>query len=172
MVYLFYLLVGIFLLIVQTTVLPVWPFLDQSIDLLVPLVIYIGISRSHRESIPLILLLGFLVDNLSGSPLLLYMMIYFWLLIGVWLALQFFQIGTYLRLAVLVVLGVLLKHLILILFFYVYLPDFHVPPARLGTIGLQLIWAALLGPLLIAIFEHLNAALYKRLGRPTAAEAD
>jgi cell shape-determining protein MreD len=172
MVYIFYLLSGLFLLILQTSVLPLLPYLQNTIDLLVPLVIIVGTSRSLRESLPIILLLGFVVDNLSGSPLFLYTLIYFWLLMGVRLTLQIFQINTHLRLALLVMLGVLLKNVLMTAFFYVYYPDSQMLPARIETTAAQLIWAALLAPVLIVLFERLNAAILKRWPRASAAEAE
>ena len=61
--YCFYIAVCLFLIILQTTLLPFIPFLENVYDLLIAFVIYLGLYRPIREGLILVFLLGFLVDN-------------------------------------------------------------------------------------------------------------
>ena len=73
MSYFFNISVCLFLVILQTTVMPYLPLLDSFYDLLIPFIVFIGLSRPVRESLPFVFCLGFIMDNLSGSPFGLYL---------------------------------------------------------------------------------------------------
>ena len=80
--YLFNISACLFLVILQTTIIPYLPLLDKFYDLLIPFIVYLGLSRPVRESLPFVLFLGFIMDNLSGGPFGLYLTTYFWLFVG------------------------------------------------------------------------------------------
>ena len=44
--------------------MPYWPLMNSFYDLLIPFVIYLGIARPARESLPFIIFLGFIMDNI------------------------------------------------------------------------------------------------------------
>ena len=82
MIYCYYIGVSLCLVILQTAVLPYVPLLDRLYDLIIAFVIYLGLYRPLRDGLILSFFLGFIMDNLSGSPFGLYLTIYCWLLIG------------------------------------------------------------------------------------------
>ncbi len=86
--------VCLFLVILQTTVMPNLPLLDSFYDLLIPFVVFLGLFRPVRESLPFVFFLGFIMDNLSGSPFGLYLTAYFWLFIGVKGITKLLQVGN------------------------------------------------------------------------------
>ncbi len=66
----------LFLIIVQTTLLPDIPLFRGMYDLLIPFVILISICLPVGESLPFVLILGLIMDNLSGTPFGLYVTFY------------------------------------------------------------------------------------------------
>ena len=77
MSYFFNISVCLLLVILQTTIMPYLPPLDKFYDLLIPFIVYLSLSRPVRESLPFILFLGYIMDNLSGGPFGLYLTTYF-----------------------------------------------------------------------------------------------
>jgi len=94
MSYFFNISACLFLVILQTTVMPYLPLLEKFYDLLIPFIVYLGLSRPVRESLPFVLFLGFIMDNLSGGPFGLYLTTYFWLYVGVKGITMFIQVGN------------------------------------------------------------------------------
>jgi cell shape-determining protein MreD len=63
-------------------------------DLLIPFVIFLSICLPARECLPFILVLGFIVDNLSGSPFGLYLTFYFWLFVSMRWVIKYLRAGN------------------------------------------------------------------------------
>jgi rod shape-determining protein MreD len=80
--YFAYIACGLFLVICQTTLLPRMSFVGYFFDLLLPMVIYLAVSRPWHEAVPFTVFLGVLMDYMSGGPFGLYLTSYAWLLIG------------------------------------------------------------------------------------------
>ena len=103
----------LFLVILQTTIMPHLSVPGRFYDLLVPFIVYLGLFRSVRESLLIVVFVGFIMDNLSGAPFGLYLTTYFWLLIGVKGITLILQVGNRLFIVTLIVAaGVLMENLI------------------------------------------------------------
>ena len=155
MSYCFNIIVSLFLIILQTTVMPYLPLLDKFYDLLIPFIVYLGLSRPVRESIFFVLLLGFVMDNLSGGPFGLYMTTYFWLFIGVKGITMFIQVANRLVIITLIVAtGVLLENLIILGAFAVFSSkqQFAGDIGRIVTV--QVLWAIFTGSLFLMLFRN------------------
>jgi cell shape-determining protein MreD len=92
--YCFYIGTCLLLIIVQTTVLTYSNAIGGIYDLLIPFVIFLSICMPVRECLPFILVLGFIVDNLSGSPFGLYLTFYFWLFVGMRWIIKYLRAGN------------------------------------------------------------------------------
>ena len=110
----FYIGICLFLLIIQTTILPYIPLTQGMYDLLIPFVIFISICLPIRESLPFALALGLIMDNLSGSPFGLYLTFYLWLFIGVRFIIKFLRVSNKFFLAVVVIVAVLVENILMI----------------------------------------------------------
>ena len=173
MIYFFYISACLFFVIVQTVIIPYIPFLVRFYDLLVPLIIYLGLYRPVRESIPFVLFLGFIMDNLSGSPFGLYLTTYFWLFIGVRLVTQLFQVGNRILIACLVVAGVLVQNLIFLMTSSLLGHDQQLPSATIHNVLVQCIWAIFTGPPFLMLLSftqkraeiRFNTVFAKRKGK-------
>lgn len=156
----FYIGTCLFLIIVQTTLLNYYRIFDGMYDLLIPFVIFISICLPLRESLPFVLILGLIMDNLSGSPFGLYLTFYFWLFAAVRWILTFLHVSNKLLLSLVVVLAVLIQNLLIIGIYGMVGPGWQLPASALKNIAIQFFWALATGPLclfgLLAISRHYN----------------
>ena len=83
MTYLLYSVTCLILLLAQTVILPDIPGLVIYYDLVLLFVFYLSLFRPIRESLPIVLILGFIMDNLSGAPFGVYFTTYFWIYFGI-----------------------------------------------------------------------------------------
>ena len=172
--YCFYVGVCLFLILLQTTILPFIPLLQSIYDLLIPFVIYLGLYRPIREGLIFVFILGFPMDNLSGSPFGLYLTTYCWLFIGVKWITTLFQVGNRVLISVVVAAGVLVGNAIFISSFTIE-PDTRLPENAIQTVFIQFLWALVTGPLMLMIFRYgqnylddLTAGLLARRGNHSA----
>jgi len=160
MSYFFNISVCLFLVILQTTVMPNLPLLDSFYDLLIPFVVFLALSRPFRESLPFVFFLGFIMDNLSGSPFGLYLTAYFWLLIGVKGITKLLQVGNRLFIISLIVgAGVLIENLIFLGTLTILGPDQQLAGNAAKTVTIQVLWAIWTGPLFFVILRNLQKRL-------------
>ena len=156
----FYIGTCLFLILIQTTIVPYFTAFNEIYDLLIPFVIFICICLPVRESLPFVLILGLIMDNLSGSPFGLYLTFYFWLLGGVRLILKFLRVSNKFLLSLVVVAAVLIQNLIVIGTFALSGPDWQLPADTFKNMALPIIWALLTGPLfllgLLALSRRFN----------------
>ena len=137
------------LIILQTTILPYFNFLTGIYDLLIPFVIFICICLPLRESLPFVLILGLIMDNLSGSPFGLYLTFYFWLLVGVRWIIKFLRVGNKLLLSVAAVVAVLIENTLIVGTFALSGSDWQLPANVFKNIALQFFWAIPTAPLFL-----------------------
>ena len=65
-----------------------------------------------RESLPIIIILGLIMDQLSGSPFMLHVTAYFWVYISLRWITKVLQVGNRFRLPFIVSVGVLIENFI------------------------------------------------------------
>ena len=173
MSYFFNISVCLFLVILQTTVMPTLPLLDSFYDLLIPVIVFLGLSRPVRESLPFVFFLGFIMDNLSGSPFGLYLTSYFWLFIAVKGVTQLLQVGNRLLIITLIVAaGVLIENLIFLGTLTILGPDQQLAGNAAKTVTIQILWAIWTGAIFLMVLRNLQSgldtgfrAIYARKGR-------
>lgn len=150
----------LFLIILQTAILPYFNVLSDIYNLLIPFVIFICIYLPLRESLPFVLILGMVMDNLSGSPFGLYLTFYFWLLLGVRWVITFLRVGNKFLLSSVTVVAVLLENILIIGTFALSGPGWQLPADVFKKIALQFFWALATAP----IFLFCLQAFLKRFG--------
>lgn len=155
MSYFFNIIVSLFLIILQTTVMPYLPLLDKFYDLLIPFIVYLGLSRPLRESLFFVLLLGFIMDNLSGGPFGLYLTTYFWLFIGVKGITMFIQVANRLFIITLIIAtGVLMENTIILGAYAVLGSGQQFAGDLVKIVAVQVLWAILTGSLFLMLFRN------------------
>jgi rod shape-determining protein MreD len=169
--YFYYVAVCLFLIVLQTTILPFIPLFENFYDLLIPFVIYLGLFRQIREGLILVCLLGFLMDNLSGSPFGLYLTTYCWLFIGVKWIITIFQVNNRVLFSLVVAAGVLIGNGIAIGSIAIQAGEMRLPENAMQIVLIQFMWALVTGPLLLMLFrfgqkhlEDITRGLFARRG--------
>ena len=160
MSYFFHISACLCLVILQTTIMPYLPLLDKFYDLLIPFIVYLSLSRPVRESLPFVLFLGFIMDNLSGGPFGLYLTTYFWLYAGVKGITAFIQVGNRLLIITLIVAsGVLFENLIFLGAFAILGSRQQFAGGAFEIVTVQVLWAIFTGSLLLLFFRNAQSRL-------------
>jgi hypothetical protein len=155
MLFLLDIAVGLTVAVFQTSVVPQLPLLSNCYDLMLPYVIYQAIFRPSRESVVLVVGAGGLMGHLSGAPVGLFVMVYLWVMVGVWWGVRFFHMGNYLLVPFVVAIAVLVENALFALYITVRITGTIVPISTGGIIFGQVGWALISAPLFMML---LNAA--------------
>ena len=172
MSYFFNISASLFLVILQTTVMPNLPLLDSFYDPLIPFIVFLGLSRPVRESLPFVFFLGFIMDNLSGTPFGLYITSYFWLFVGVKGITKLLQVRDRLFITTLIIAaGVLIENLIFLGTLTILGPDQQLAGDAAKTVTIQVLWAIWTGPIFMVVLRDIQnrlddgfRAIYARKG--------
>jgi cell shape-determining protein MreD len=152
--------VGLTLVVLQTAVMPYLPLLDSFYNLLIPFIVFLGLYCTVREGLPFVLILGFLTDNLSGSPVGLYLTAYIWLFIGVKGITALLQVGNRLFIITLIVAaGVLIENLIFLGTLTILSSDQKIAGDAAKIVTIQVLWAIWTGPVFLLILRNLRNRL-------------
>lgn len=163
MTYCFHLCTCLCLVIIQTTIIPCFLLFDNFPDLLAIFIIFLGLFRKVREGIPAVFLLGFIMDSISGSPLGIYVTIYFWLFICVKWVIKYLHAGDYVLLLFVIVAGVLIENVILLGTVAALAPASHFHAPVFKTVIIQVLWAVCIGPFMILFYNYIYKGWDKRL---------
>jgi rod shape-determining protein MreD len=153
MTYCFHICVGLCVVVFQTTIVPFLPLPGRFYDLLALLVVYLGLFRSAREGIPVILLFGLIMDAFSGVPFGLYTTAYVWLYISARWIIKYLHAGNIFLLPIVVVFGVLMENTIFLVTITLADPGSQLSPIAFRSISWQVLWAFFTGPPLLVFLK-------------------
>ncbi|MEE4609063.1 MAG: hypothetical protein V2L15_09250 [Desulfobacteraceae bacterium] len=156
-----FLLLGMALIVLQTSVLPMAGLGTGGFDLLVPLVVYLGLQQRLRDGLPAVLLIGLAVDSLSGAPPGYYATAYFWIWALVHWLIGFLQVAGTFMLPAAMAGAVMVENLVLVAIPILLGKEAPAPRQALETVAWQAAWTVLIGPVMVVGF----AALQRRLRR-------
>lgn len=151
---LYYPAVCLTLVVLQTAVIPQFRLLDGFYDLTACLVIYLGLFRPVREGAAVVLIMGFVMDTLSGGPLGLYLVSYVWLFIGIRWVIGYLRVANTLLLPLAVVSGILLQSGIFLACVSFLGAEAALPPDGLRLLAAQAVWGLFTGVALLGIFGY------------------
>ena len=154
MIYCLYIGVSLGLIILQATLIPLLPFSDKIYDLLVPYVLYLGLFRPAWKTLPIIILLGLVMDNLSGGPFGLFTSIYFWLFLGaIWMR-TFIHASNMFLLPIVVACGVLLENVVFLVMVTIFESDFLFPEDTLRIATMRVLSALGTSPIFLIFYNY------------------
>ena len=156
MTYIIYIFVCLAVVVFQTTISMYIAVFDGFYDMLLLFVIYLGLFRSVRESLPFIILLGVAMDALSGGAFGLYMTSYFWLYVFILWLTKFMPANNSIIIPVIVILAVIIENAVFLGTMALLDPNAKLPSSSLRSVLLQLVWAVVTGPVLILVLRGLN----------------
>lgn len=168
MTYCFHAGICLFLVILQTAFMPNLPVFHGAYDLLLPFIIFLGFFRSLRESIPVIIFFGFIMDNISGGPFGVYVTTYFWIFICVRWAIKFFHAHNRALLLFAVATSVLIENFIFLGTTAMIKPALRFPASALSSITIQILWAMCTGPLFLFFFNYIHKGWDKLISEMSA----
>lgn len=165
----FYGVIGVLLIVIQTSLFSDLLARYHLFNLMTPFIIYIGLFRSLPESIAAALLLGALMDAVTGGPFGVYMMTYFWIVVGERWGRQFLHAGSILLLPMMCAFGVMIENSALIGVSLASGNGDVLLPAAYRALVIQMVWAVFLGPPIIAVIQLLHTVLDRRSGEASQA---
>ncbi|MFH1976402.1 MAG: hypothetical protein ABIJ52_12715 [Pseudomonadota bacterium] len=155
--YLLYIFSCLVPILIQTTVIHDLPLFNGFYDLLIVVVIFLGLYRNLRESIPVILFAGFIMDNLFNGPFGLYLTVYLWLYACIRWCSVYFNVRSILFLAFIVPAGVLFENIIFLGSFAMFNSgSFHYSDIY-SVVAEQIIWALITGSVCIMLLKFTHS---------------
>jgi len=89
MKWLFFILISLFLIILQTVIFPGASWFSNSFDLNIILIIFLSLNFPRYWTAAVIACIGGVMDSLSGGPFFVYLFSYIWIFLIVHMARQF-----------------------------------------------------------------------------------
>lgn len=159
MTLLVFLLIGMSLIVLQTSVLPMVGIWTGGLDLLVPMVLFFGLQLRLRDGLPAVLFIGLAVDSLSGAPPGYYVTAYFWIWALVYWLIGFLQVAGTFMLPLAMAGAVLVENLVLVAIPVLLGKEAPALRQALETVVWQAAWTMLIGPLMVAGLSVLQRRL-------------
>jgi cell shape-determining protein MreD len=147
----------LFLVIFQTTIYYAIPALNHFVDLLITFVIYAGLFLPFLESIVLVLVLGALMDSISGGLFGLYLSIYFWIIVGLRPFVTLLNLKNTHTLRLLLVIAIGFEKMMLFIGTVALKQEIVFSSESIREMAYQLFWTLALGPLLIRLLNAMDS---------------
>lgn len=138
----------------QTSVAPKIGFLRDIFDLMIVLVVYAAIYRPIKESVVFIMLMGVLIDNISSSPLGLYVTVYIWLFVGVRWIIRYLYASNVVLIPLIIAGSIVYENLLVIALMALFEKTFYLHSDMFTLIMTQVLWGLLMGPLLLLFVKN------------------
>ena len=147
----------LFLVIFQTTIYYAIPALNHFVDLLITFAIYAGLFLPFLESIVLILVLGTLMDSITGGLFGLYLSIYFWIIVGLRPFVTLLNLKNVHTLMLLLGIAIGFKNLMLFVGTVALKQEIVFSSESFRAMAYQLFWTLALGPILIRLLNAMDS---------------
>jgi len=153
------LLIAIFFISVQTTLIKAFIGLTASFDLLIPFIIFLILFGSQLEIWLVILFGGVAVNMVSGAPIGIYLIIYVWIYVLFKNIKIYFQTPDSLLFVTLVIMSIMIEQLIFIVFSFFYKSSLIFSLRPFQIIFVQILLAFLFSPFLLTFFHKVFSIL-------------
>lgn len=155
-VFFLYLTIGLVAIVGQTTILRLPLFRNLFYDLLIPLIVFLGLRLRDGKGISLLIILGLVMDLLSGGIFGLYLSSYFWIFLSIKGISKYFDVDDATFQGILIALCVLGQHLVFCVLLAPPWKGSQLLAARVIPVLLQAAIAALTGPSILALLGKLK----------------
>lgn len=157
--YVVYLILGILLVGLHTAILSDFPDIISFYDILIPLVVYLSLFRSLSAGLLTVLIIGYLMDMVSGAPNGIYMAVFMIVFLVFRNITAYFHAQERLLFTVCTAAGVFIENLIFSLLLIPAQPDPALLIKAVQLVIVQLIWVLLTAPLIFRIFSAVFAGV-------------
>lgn len=149
------------LVVFQTTVMADLAIFEGFYDLPVTFVVYLALYRRIKESLPIVVTIGFVMDSLSAAPFGLYLSGYLWIFAGIRWIMRYFHLRTSAMVMFIVPLAVVIETFFSLTALSLQVQGRIGLPAVSTRVGVQLFWALLTGPLFLMVYESIHGRIEK-----------
>ena len=157
-----YLVLGLLTIVAQTTILKLPIFHGVFYDLLIPLVVFLSLNLPNRKGVLVVVILGMIMDLLSGGIFGLYLTIYFWIFLSVKSLSKYFDVDKSLFQSVLIGAYVFAQHLVFCISVAAPWKEARLLAAQTAPVMLQTVLAVLTGPGILIFLGRLHTRLQTR----------
>lgn len=157
MTYLVYIIVFFCLMLFQTTVLPAFFNAANIYDIMIVFIIYMGFFRSVVESIPVVIILGIVMDCFSGGAFGIYITTYLWLYAVVTVIIQYLHVDSSLLIPFAISIGVIWENCIILM--TVAIRNFEISFSAFFAkiLAVQILGAVFTGPFVFFIIKNCHS---------------
>jgi cell shape-determining protein MreD len=167
----FVVVIWMVLILGQSVVLPLAFGLNYVYDLTIPIVVYLALFRSLREGGAIVLLLGIIMEGLSGGPFGIYMTTYYWVFALLKWLISLFNVQSNFLIPFVVAAGVALENAVVVLVMSLGGSDPATIAGVVNDMVIQVIWALPTGPVILLAIQSLVNTFERRLvSRITTSE--
>lgn len=159
MTQLVYIPIALILILFQTAILPFFFHVNHSYDLMIIFIIYLGLYRSLLEGIPILLILGLMMDCLSGGAFGTYTSTYMWFYVIIRMTIQYLHVNSLIVLPVTLISGVILENLIVLLTVIIGRGELDFSYTPFKIVLYQLLWAVLTGPIVFEVIKTIHESV-------------
>ncbi|MBF0303621.1 MAG: hypothetical protein HQK73_11320 [Desulfamplus sp.] len=117
--FIFYFILSLSLIVIQTSVFPSLSFFSHSFDMLLIIILFLSLMFSSYALILAVFLIGWCMDSLSGAPLGLYTIAYIWIFIMVQVLKKFVHRGNIIFLPFISAFSVMMENGFLFFSFFI-----------------------------------------------------
>lgn len=155
MQYLVFFSLSLFIIVLQTTIMPnifgsLWFY-----DLIIPLVIYFSLYRPFREGFPVLFLAAMMMDMISGAPPGIYLTTYIWLYLAFRQTWRFFDVKQSHLFPVVVIIGVVFQQLVFWIVISLQAGHFVFSAGGIRLVFFQMLWAVVSSPIIFLLLQRL-----------------
>ena len=116
---LFFIILTFFLIVVQTAILPSFPWFSQCFDLLIIDILFLSLISFHYSMVAAIIIIGCIMDSISGVPFGFHIFSYLWIYIIVQIVKQLFSQQSIIFILIISIVSVLIQHGLLLFSIFV-----------------------------------------------------
>ncbi len=146
---LFFIILTFFLIILQSIVLPSFSLFEQCFDLLIIDVLFLSLIASRHLMIFAVLIIGCIMDSISGVPFAYHVLSYLWIYIMVFAIKQLLFGQSVVFIISISIISVIIQHLLLLLSIFINHGYYYLLEFDYVSLIKQVLWGAVFIPLSI-----------------------
>ncbi len=153
MKFLFYIILFVVLIILQTAILPNFYFFSKSFDLLIVNILYMSMVFSSPWLLVVVVIQGCIMDSISGTPFGLYMSVYLWICVSVQVMKRFVHPGNIIFVSVVSALSVFVENCFIVFFFFVRYGELNPSFQDIILMAEQMVGAFFIAPVMVLLIH-------------------
>ena len=142
----FFIVLTLFLIIIQTIILPSFSWFDQCFDLLIIEVLFLSFISSHYSMVLAIIIIGCVMDSISGVPFCYHTFSYVWMYIIVQIVKQLFFQRSIIFIFIISIVAIPIQHGFLLFSVFVHQGVDSIGEFNFNLLTRQVFWGVVFIP--------------------------